>query len=161
MRIGLNKLINGRKGALEVHWHHNLGFLFFDLEDTDFSMSNFAVNCFDSNRVYFFIFWGNEHTCNTSGMNILNFDCFIQIFVIKIHKMHSVKKGLILAVVTAHYFHHPINHLGSQIGWYLLLLQTESIIIKFIKGEQMVKNIGFIRKIWLHSFLYFSFIFYI
>lgn len=133
----MHNFIKCGEANFKIEFHHDHTFFFFYLLLAYLLMGNFVKNSFYSNWVDFFIFACNEHASDTSLMDVLNFNSLLYIMVIVIHKVNSIEECLVVTMITAHYFNHPINHFGPETWSYLLILQWKLILTLFLKIKEL------------------------
>ena len=130
--VSLDKLKQSWERTSEPQSLDHLGLFFFDLLDSDLTVGNLILDGSDSDRVHLFILGSHEHTCHSSRVDVLDFNGFCLLLVVLVHEVDSVKKGLVVAVVTAHDLHHPVDHLGSEVGLNFLVFEGILVIVSIL-----------------------------
>lgn len=75
-------------------------------------MSNFIMNRSHADGVDFFVFRSHEHTGDACRMNVLDFEFGFRIVIKLVKQVNRIEKSLVVTVIAAHYFNHPIDHFG-------------------------------------------------
>lgn len=107
---GLNKFVNCWKNTAEIESAHNVGFFVFYLLGRNFSMCDFVMYCSHTDWIDFFVLRSHEHAGNACRVNILDFKFRFRVVIKLVKEIDSIEKSLVVTMIAAHYFNHPIDH---------------------------------------------------